>query len=77
MRKYSYFASLRREGWPELAELERCFLAPVGQRWFFETRNDSAGFAVEGVDGTGHLQPHKDRIDVKLSMWGHPDLASC
>ena len=77
MRKYSYFASLRREGWPALAELERCFLAPVGQRWFFETRNDSAGFAVEGVDGTGHLQPHKDRIDVKLSMWGHPDLAFC
>jgi hypothetical protein len=74
MRKRSHFASRRSNGWPNPAEIERYFLAPPGQRWFFETRNDSAGFAVEGVNGTEHLEPYKDRIDIHLSMWGHREL---
>lgn len=74
MRKYSYFASNLREGWPRAEELERYFLAPPGQEWFFETRNDSAGFAAEGVEGTEESPRQPDRIDVKLSLWGHPDL---
>jgi hypothetical protein len=80
MRQYSYFASERREEWPRLEELERYFLAPPGQRWFFETGNDGASFAGYGVEGTEHLQhledfePHKDRIDVELELTGHPDI---
>jgi hypothetical protein len=74
MRKYSYFASDNREGWPDVAELERYFLAPPGQRWFFETRNDGGSLTVEGAAGTGHLERFKGRIDVYKMMWGHPEL---
>jgi hypothetical protein len=53
--------------------LERYFLAPPGQRWFFETENDSACLMAEGVDGTEHLEADKGRIDVDLDMWGNPE----
>jgi hypothetical protein len=53
--------------------LERYFLAPPGRRWFFETENDSACLAAEGVDGTEHLEADKGRIDVDLDMWGNPE----
>lgn len=74
MRKSTYFASRASDGWPEPKELERYFLAPRGQRWFFETGNDSAGLLAEGVDGTEPLEFGKGRIDIELAMWGHPDL---
>lgn len=75
MRKHSYFASRFREGWPGVAEMEPYFLAPPGKRWFFETRNDSAGLTLEGVDGTGHFGPvDRRRIAIHLDMWGHPEL---
>jgi hypothetical protein len=73
MRKSTYFASRPSEGWPKPKELERYFLAPPGQRWFFETGNDGASFEAEGVDGTEHLAANKGRIDIHLSMWGNPD----
>ena len=34
--------------------------------------NDSAGFDAQGVDGTQHLPANQGRIDVRLTMWGHP-----
>jgi hypothetical protein len=74
MRKSTYFASRPSDGWPSPRELERYFLAPAGERWFFETRNDSGGFSAEGVDGTEHLEANKGRIDIDLQMWGNPDL---
>jgi hypothetical protein len=74
MRKRAYFASERSEGWPSPGQLEHYFLAPPGQRWFFETENDGARFVAEGVDGTGHLQPNKGRIDIDLKLWGNDDL---
>jgi hypothetical protein len=74
MRKETYFASRLWDGWPDPDELKSYFLAPPGQRWFFETRNDSAGLSVEGVEGTDHFGPtDKRRIDIHLSMWGHPE----
>jgi hypothetical protein len=74
VKKYSYFASRRSSGWPGLEELRPYFLAPPGQRWFFDTGNDSGGFDALGVDGTEHLEAYKGRIDIHLEMWGHPDL---
>lgn len=74
MRKRTYFASERREGWPKPEEIRHYFLDPPGKRWFFETRNDGAVFAAEGLDGTEGREPYRTRIDVHLSMWGHPDL---
>jgi hypothetical protein len=74
MEKYSYFASERLFRWPEPAEIEHYFLNPPGQRWFFETTNDSGGFRAKGADGTAHMPAGKGRINVNLSMWGHPDL---
>ncbi|MDO8837794.1 MAG: hypothetical protein Q7V31_02620 [Parvibaculum sp.] len=75
MRKHSYFASRFREGWPDPEEIAPYFLAPPGKRWFFETRNDSAGLTAEGVDGTGHFGPADPRrITIYLDMWGHPGL---
>jgi hypothetical protein len=73
MKKGTYFASRRQTGWPDPIELQRYFLAPPGQRWFFETENDSAALFAEGADGTEHLELGKGRIDIRLEMWGHPE----
>jgi hypothetical protein len=73
MRKYTYFASRKGDGWPQPKEIEHYFLAPPGKRWFFE-RNDSAGFSAYGADGTEHLPPNKGRIDIDLEMWANPEL---
>lgn len=74
MRKHAYFASRDIEGWPKPKEIEHYFLASPGKRWFFETRNDSAGFSADGVEGTGHLELENGRIDIWLRLWGHPKL---
>ena len=73
MRKRTYFASRRQEGWPAVSDLEHYFLAPPGQRWFFDTGNDSGGFMAEGLNGTASLGPD-ERIDVSLELYGHPEL---
>ena len=74
MRKRTYFASRRSEGWPALSELEHYFLAEPSKRWFFETRNDGANFVAEGLYGTDGLEPAKGRVDVYLYLVGHPEL---
>ncbi len=74
MEKSTYFASRRRQGWPDPKELEPYFLAPPGQRWFFETENDGGALRAEGADGTEHLEANKGRIDIDLDMWGNPEL---
>jgi hypothetical protein len=74
MKKSTYFASRPSKGWPNPKALEHYFLAPAGQRWFFETENDSASFTGEGADGTEHLEANKGRIDIDLDMWGDPHL---
>src|SRR5687768_266604 len=76
MRKYAYFDSQSTDdGWPAPKDIEHYFLAPPGQRWFCDTGNDSAGLYLEGVDGTEQLPRGRGgRIDIKLSMWGHPTL---
>jgi hypothetical protein len=71
MEKSAYFASRPSTGWPSPNELARYFLAPPGQRWFFETGNDGASFTGEGVDGAAHLAANRGRVDVRLTMWGH------
>lgn len=73
MRKRSSFDAFDRWSWPDPKELEPYFLAPPGERWTFETGNDSWGLALEGVDGTEHLKSYKGRIDIRLGMWGHPE----
>ena len=74
MKKRTYFDVFDGPGWPSPSQLEPYFLAPPGQRWTFDTGNDSWSLDVEGGDGTGHLKSDKGRIDVTLVMWGHPDL---
>jgi hypothetical protein len=74
MRKCAYLDLRRSNGWPRPEELEQYFLGPPRQRWAFESGNDNAGLAVEGVDGTEDKERHEGRIDVDLDMWGHPDL---
>jgi len=74
MRKTTYFASRPSEGWPTPKQLESYFLGPPEHRWFFETGNDSAGLDAQGVDSTEHLPANEGRVDVHLSMWGHPIL---
>jgi Immunity protein Imm1 len=74
VRKSTYFASRRREGWPNPKELAPYFLAPPGQRWFFETGNDGANIRAEGADGTEHLAANEGRIDITLLMSANPEL---
>jgi hypothetical protein len=74
MHKRSYFASQMIDGWPRPKDIERYFLAPPGQRWFFETRNDGAHFILEGAEGTSQLaEGWGGRIDITLMLWGHPE----
>jgi len=79
MPKYAYFASRDYDGWPRPEEIEPYFLGRPGrtwfapkQRWFFETGNDTAGFKLEGAEGTGHLEFPAGRIDIELLLWGDP-----
>jgi immunity protein Imm1 of predicted polymorphic toxin system len=72
MKKRAYFDTYWGKGWPALDWLRPYFLAPSGQRWFFDSGNDSAGIDLEGVEGTEHLELGKGRVDIHLAMWGHP-----
>lgn len=74
MRKDIYFDRKFGPGWPPPAELEPYFLASKGKEWFYTGGNDTAGLILEGVEGTEHLPEGKGRIDIRLSMWGNPDL---
>jgi hypothetical protein len=75
MKKIADFGPIDRDDWPEPADIEHFFLAPPGKRWFFESRNDSAAFWLEGAQDTEHLQRGLGgRIDIELMMWGHPTL---
>jgi hypothetical protein len=74
MKKDVYFDDFDGSFWPDPKELESYFLAPPGKRWTFDSGNDSWGLALEGIDGTGHLDRFKGRIDIRLGMWGHPNL---
>jgi len=74
MEKRTYFDSFDSHGWPDTEQLARYFLTEAGRRKFFAAGNDSWGLKAHGVDGTDNLQPFKDRIDIDLTILGHPDL---
>ena len=74
MKKNIYFDSFYGPGWPSLSALEPYFLAPLGKEWFYTGGNDSAGISLEGLDGTDHLPFGRGRKDIKLAMWGNPEL---
>jgi hypothetical protein len=74
MKKRAYFDTYWGPGWPELTWLEPYFIAPPAKRWLFSGGNDSAGLDAQGVDDTEHLEPNKGRIDIRLEMWGNPQL---
>jgi hypothetical protein len=74
MNKRTYFDSHRGAGWPDEKWLERYFLTPAGRRDFFSSGNDNWGLKAEGVDGTDDLPHLKGRVDVNLTIQGHPDL---
>jgi hypothetical protein len=74
MRKEADFDIWDIEDWPKPEEIEHYFLAPPGKRWIFKTGTDTAGFTAEGVDGTEHLDPHTDRVDITFDLWGNPNF---
>lgn len=75
MKKDIYFDRVFGPGWPSIDELESYFRPPPrGRGWFQQSGNDSAGIDLIGVEGTERLAEGKGRIDIKLSMWGHPRL---
>jgi len=74
MNKETYFDTFRGSGWPKEKWLERYFLTAAGRRDFFASGNDSWGLKAEGVDGTDNLLHLKGRVDVDLTIQGHPDL---
>ena len=74
MDKSASFDTYRGSGWPEQKWLERYFLTSEGHRDFFGGGNDNWGLTAEGVDGTDHLPHLKGRVDVDLTIQGHPDL---
>ncbi|MGC2778238.1 MAG: Imm1 family immunity protein [Bradyrhizobium sp.] len=74
MKKWTYFDALHGPGWPTPAELEPYFLAPRGKEWSYYGGNDNWGFRGQGLYGTEALTPMAGRVDVGLSMTGHPQL---
>lgn len=72
MKKSIYFDSFDRSSWPPPSELEPYFLAPPGREWSYLGGNDSWGLAVQGLYGTGQLEPRTGRVDVRLYMSGNP-----
>src|SRR5262245_29575633 len=74
MNKRTHFRSYYGSGWPDEKWLERYFLTPEGRHEFFSSVNDSWGLKADGVDGTDHLQHLKGRVDVDLTIQGHPDM---
>jgi hypothetical protein len=73
VKKSVYFDVFDRRGWPSPDELQHYFLAPPGQRWTFgDGEGRSWGLTAQGVDGTEHLGLN-ERIDINLTMVGHPD----
>ncbi len=73
MRRRTYFDSHDGEGWPSVKWLEQYFLTAAGRRQFFALGNDSWGLKALGVDGTEGLPPYKGRVDIDLTILGHPD----
>lgn len=74
IRKQSYFASRPVDGWPRPEEIEHYFLAPAGQRWFFETRNDSGGFSAQEMNSLDQSIRVPGGFHLSFGMWGHPEL---
>lgn len=74
MRKFVNFDSFWGYYWPKLEQLKPYFFAPEGARWFNDTRNDSAGICLQGLEGSGELPQGLGRKDVRLSLWGRPGL---
>ena len=74
MKKDIYFDNFFGPGWPSIEELRPYFLAKPGKAWFQTGGNDSGNLSLEGVEGTVHLPRFEGRIDIRLSMWGNPDL---
>lgn len=74
MRKDIYFDDFFGPGWPSIEELRPYFMAPKGKEWFYTGGNDSGGLSLEGLDGTDDLPHGRGRKDIRLSMWGNPEL---
>ncbi|MBM3544613.1 MAG: hypothetical protein FJX44_08945 [Alphaproteobacteria bacterium] len=74
MRKSGYFDSQELKGWLDPQELRPYFYAPPGREWFHTGGNDGASIEAEGIEGTDALPANKGRIDIRLLMWGIPNL---
>ena len=75
MQKHVNFDDHWGNFWPSLVTLQAYFQPPpVGRGWFHDTGNDSASISLLGVDGTDHLEFARGRVDIRLSLWGNPDL---
>jgi Immunity protein Imm1 len=74
MEKITHFLAHPRAGWPETGWLAPYFLTRHGRHRAFGDNNDSWGLGLEGIEGTEHLPPFNGRIDIHLTIIGHPDL---
>ena len=74
MKKSIYFRDYEGEEWPEPAWLAPYFLTSSGRRAAFGLTNDCWGLNLDGIDGTEHLPQFHGRIDIHLTITGHPDV---
>jgi hypothetical protein len=71
MRRHTYIDTYWGDGWPDLEWLGSYFLTAEGRRKFFAD-NDSWGLKAYGLDATENLEHGRGRIDVDLTIQGHP-----
>lgn len=76
MKKDAYFHTFHGPGWPSQAFLKPYFRKPPKDAisWFPNSGNDSGGLDLEGLEGTEHLPFGRGRKDIRLDMYGNPEL---
>jgi hypothetical protein len=74
MIKRTYFDTYDGEGWPDVEWLESYFLTEAGRQKFFADGNDSWGLKAYGLGGSESQSPLNGRVDVDLTILGHPEL---
>ena len=73
--KRAYFDTYWSRGWPTLDFLKPYFFAPpLGIGWFDKSGNDSGSISIEGLDDTDVVPSGEGRKDIKIAMWGNPEL---
>ena len=76
MRKDSAFNDHWGAGWPELSDIESCFLDPTARAQYFVKGQDGGKFSIEGLYGTEGLPAQGGLVNVTLFLSMSPQYGA-